>query len=93
MKRAQKSEATASAQHPQIFYRLHALLGTIRAIERHEDQLCTLMHEVESSGKVKQAVSRELLDLLDGMPSSEYQQELDAVRSELHASLPVGRRA
>ena len=84
-KKVKKPESAASAQHPQIFYRLHALLGTIRSIERHEDQLCTLLHEVESTGKVEPAVSRELTELLDGMPSSEYLEEMNAVRSELDA--------
>ena len=88
-KRAKKQEPAASAQHPPVFYRLHALLGTIRAIEGYEDQLCTLMHEVERTGTVNAQVSVELSGLLEEMPSSEYRDELAAVKKELEAASRV----
>ncbi|MGI4831368.1 MAG: hypothetical protein ACRYFU_24785 [Janthinobacterium lividum] len=86
-----KKNKTAAAPNPRstIFYRLHALLHTIHAIERYEDQLCSLLHEIQTSGAVSEVVSEELRDLLEQIPSSGYQEEINAVREALAPSVPV----
>ena len=81
-KKVRKAKKAAGNQQPPVFYRLHALLHTIRAIEGYEDQLCTLLHDIKSTGEVNTTVQQELLDLLEEMPT-EYQDELNAIRREL----------
>lgn len=87
----------AEAPRPQspVFYRLHALLHTIHAIEQYEDQLCSLMHEIQTSGTVSDVVSEELRELLEQIPSSGYQDEVNAVRQALPptVALPKKKRA
>ena len=63
--------------------RIHALLHTMRVIQQHEDQFCTLMHAIERAGKLTAADSRELHKLLDQMPAESFQHDLDAVRDSL----------
>lgn len=63
-------------------HRLDALLHTIRTIAQHEDELCTLLHDVRSKGKVSKPLLRELQTLLAVLPAAEYTHDLFAV-SEL----------
>ena len=76
--------ATKSTHLP-IVHRLHALLHTMRAIEQHEEHLCTLMHHIQTTGQLSPTVIRELRTLLDALPTRAYQADLDA----LHQSLPA----
>lgn len=76
----------------ELTYRLNTLLHTMRAIARHEDQLCTLMHEVQNSGIVDPGLDEELRDLLEQMPSHEYQDDVEAVRTTLTPALVTTTR-
>ena len=78
MKRNGKAEAVAA-----VVYRIHTLLHTIRAIERHEEQLCGIMTEIRMTGVVTAKLDEELRDLLEGMPAHEYTGDIDAVREAL----------
>ncbi len=80
---AKKAKKAVGEQHPQVYYRLHALLHTVRVIGQYEDQLCTLLHEMKSTGAVDRKLHRELLGILDEMPSLAYQADLQTVRAEL----------
>lgn len=78
-------EAAQIASHPEaepLMHRLDALLHTMRCISQHEDELCTLLHDVRSRGKVSKSLLRELQTLLAALPSAEYAHDLYAV-SEL----------
>ncbi len=86
---AKSANNVAGEQHPQVYYKLHALLHTVRTIGQYEDQLCTLMHAIKIAGAVDRKLSRELLALLEEMPSLEYQADLNTVRGELG---PAGTR-
>lgn len=70
---------------PSIYYRLHTLLETIRAIKGFEDPLCTLLHAVETAGGTTAEVESELGELLERMPSSSYGLERDQVLDMLGA--------
>ena len=74
------SEATATTQPglPAAYYQVHALLETVRAMQCCEDDLCTLLAEIQRSGKVGAGVRRELLRVLHGMPVMNLHAEMDA---------------
>ena len=71
----------------EIVYRLHTLLHTMRAIERHEEKICSILTEVERSGSVTQECDEELRDILEQMPAHEYEDDIQAVRSALTPAL------
>ncbi len=52
----------------------------MQSIEHHEEQVCTLMTEIQRTGVVSVAVRRELRRLLEELPARAYQTDLDAVR-------------
>lgn len=80
-----KPAKTSKPQHPPVFYRVNALLHTIRTIEEHEDQLCTILHEIQNSGTLSKKTGAELRALLEEIPSREYQGDLEALRAALEA--------
>ncbi len=92
-KRAAKQAAPkhASTQSKPVapstaYYRLNTFLHTLRVIAGHEDQLCTLLHAMRQEGTASDAMKDELRDLLDEIPSSDYIEELVALRNELTPS-------
>jgi hypothetical protein len=66
-----------------LSHRIHALLHTVRAIARYEDELCTLLHETELTAYIPADTAAELLHLLDHIPSHEYLNDLEILRSSL----------
>ncbi len=72
-----------------ITIRLHALLHTVRSIAQAEDELCTLLHDVERTGTLTRDASTELHALLSKLPAHEYIDDLEAVRSSLGAQAHV----
>ena len=74
------SEATATVRRglPAAYYQLHALLQTVRALQCCEDDLCTLLAEIQRSGKVGAGVRRDMLKTLHSMPVMNLHAELDA---------------
>jgi muconolactone delta-isomerase len=66
-----------------VVYRINTLLHTMRAIERHEDQLCIIMTELRNTGAITAPLDEELRDLLEQMPTHEYMEDIDAVRNTL----------
>ena len=71
--------------HLQVAHRIEVLLHTMRAIERHEEQLCVVMTEIRTEGVVSAATRKELQALLGELPSDAYQTDLDAVEAALAA--------
>ena len=78
-----KKSGLAVAQPPEVFYRIHSLLYTLRAIAQREDQLCVLMHHLRTSGKLNATLSAELHEILDEIPADEYMDDLHALRASL----------
>jgi hypothetical protein len=68
---------------------LHTLLHTVRSISQVEDELCTLLHEVERTGVLSPTAEAELHALLNRLPSHEYGEDLEAVRSLLSTPEPT----
>ncbi len=66
-----------------VVYRINTLLHTMRAIERHEDQLCIIMTEIKSSGAMTAKLDEELRGILEEIPAHEYLDDIDAVRTSL----------
>ena len=85
----QEPETSDAQRQPELYYRVHSLLHTVRSIGQHEDELCGLLNEIQSEGGASAMVDQELRALLDEIPSSEYQVQLDA----LYASLGEPKRA
>lgn len=90
--RTKKIEKAAAERQPPVFYRINSLLRVMRVIEQHEEQLCTLMHDIKSSGAVSVGVAAELRTILEEMPSSEYREDLQAVKEALDAVSPTIRK-
>ena len=81
---AQENRATRPPAAPAIFYRLHALLETVRSIAVYEDHLCTLLHEVQTHGTVAPELTTDLHFLLDEMPApATYLEQVEATRRTL----------
>ena len=77
----------------ELVYRINTLLHTMRAIARHEDQLCTVMTEIRTSGLVNETLDQDLRDLLEQMPAHEYLDDVEAVRETLSPALLTARPA
>jgi hypothetical protein len=73
-------EATATARPglPPVYYRLHALLESIRSLQSHEDELCTTLAEIQRSGRTGVRLQREIEVLLHGLPAMRLHAEMDA---------------
>ena len=69
-----------------VAHRIEVLLRTMRAIERHEEQLCQVMTEIRNTGEVSGATRKELRGLLEELPADAYKTDLDAVSAALLAS-------
>ncbi len=77
--------------HLKVAHRIEVLLHTMRAIERHEEQLCVVMTEIRNAGAVRPGTRKELLALLEELPSAAYGADLDAVGAALAATTTTRR--
>ena len=68
---------------PPVYNHLHALLHTLRALECQQDHICTLLAEIQQTGKTTAALRRELTELLHDLPVASLDSELRAVWSAL----------
>ena len=84
-KRAQSSVSRKRTARtlPELYYRGHALLNTVRCIAQHEDRLCVLLHQMKRGGTVGAVLTKELRALLEAMPAEEYAVDLRAFEDEL----------
>ena len=80
-----KAVASVPGNQPPVFYRVNSLLHTVRHIARYEDQVCTLLHEIQTSGQLNPATHEELTVLLEEIPSSEYLEDLHALEQALRS--------
>jgi hypothetical protein len=79
------TEAIATARRglPPAYYQLHAVLETVRAMQCYEDELCTLLGQIQRSGKVGAGLRREILKTLRALPVMSLHAELDATLDAL----------
>ncbi len=87
-KPAIKSAASPSpTKHPvpDLYSSIHALLHTMRLIERHEEPLCSMHDELKRTGKLSAAHHRKLQQLVHELPAHDYQADLETLRYALAA--------
>ncbi len=72
-----EARATARRGLPRAYYQLHAVLKTVRSMRCYEDDLCTLLTQIERGGKVGSGVRREAANLLHSIPAMRLQTEMD----------------
>lgn len=70
-------------QPVRVYSQINTLLYTLRAIAQREDQLCTVMHHLRTSGKLTPALNAELHEILQEIPTQEYMHDIDALRASL----------
>jgi hypothetical protein len=58
----------------------------MRCMAQYEDALCELSHELRQTGQLSSELREEIRDLLDKIPSHDFQLDLDAARAELDVS-------
>ena len=78
-KACEDDAVTPSRAMPEVYYPLHSLLHTLRQLEQHEDQLCTLLTELQRTGKVTARVRSELSAFLTSFPAASLEQEVRAI--------------
>lgn len=76
----------AAKPRPELHDRLNALLHTMRCIELHEPQLCSLLHELKTTNKVTPKLTEDLRRVLDKLPAHAYTDDLEAVEQALSPS-------
>jgi len=68
---------------PPAYYQAYALLQTLRALQSHEDELCTLLTEMRRNGRVGVRTRRDLTELLHVLPAMSLHAEIEALFSTL----------
>jgi hypothetical protein len=69
---------TARIGLPPVYYRLHALLESIRSLQSHEDELCTMLAGMQRSGRIGPRLERQIEALLHDLPALRLNAEMDA---------------
>ena len=69
---------TARTELPPAYCHLHALLETIRSLQSHEDDLCTILAEIRRRGTISPRLERQVETLLDELPAVRLHAEMDA---------------
>ena len=85
-KPCQDVNAKAQPGLPPVYQHLYSLLHTLRSLESHQDQICTLLADIQRTGKTGPGVQRELKALLHDLPSGGLDAEVRAVWSALEAA-------
>ncbi len=75
--------ATPRPGLPPAYHHLYALLHTLRHLASHQDDICSLLAEIQRTGKLSAPVRRELTTLLHDLPTRSLDAELHAVLSAL----------
>ena len=82
-KACEQEQTEPQRQMPDVYYPLHSLLHTLRELETHEDQICTLLTEIQRSGKMTASLRRDLSALMISFPAASLQQEVHALSAAL----------
>ena len=78
-KPCQETFPSARPGMPPVYHHLYALLHTLRALEGQQDHLCTLLAEMQRTGKANAKLRLELTDLLHDLPVASLDSEMRAV--------------
>ncbi len=83
-KPCQESATTAARPGlPSAYHRLYALLHTLRHLGAQQDHICTLLAEIQRTGKLNATLRRELTALLHDLPTASLDSEVQAVFTAL----------
>lgn len=77
------ASAPARPGLPPAYHHLYALLHTLRHLAAQQDDICTLLAEIQRTGKLTAPTRRELTTLLHDLPTRSLDAELDATLSAL----------
>jgi hypothetical protein len=70
-----------------VIHQIGSLLHTMRSIQLHEQELCTLKHHFERESSLNPEVLEELRELLGSMPTRDYLDDLMALQETVgHSS-------
>lgn len=83
-KACEENAVAPSRAMPEVYYPLHSLLHTLRELEAHEDQLCTLLTELQRTGRMTARVRNDLSAFLTSFPAASLEQEVRAIFYALH---------
>jgi hypothetical protein len=64
---------------PSAYYNLHSLLHTLRALESHIDDVCTLTAEIQRTGKVNATARRDIARLVHALPLNVLEADVSAL--------------
>ena len=78
-KKACEQELPARCQMPEPYYPLVSLLHTLREMQAHEDQICSLLTEIQRSGKLTANLRRDLSAFMASFPAASMKQEIEAL--------------
>ena len=73
-----KAKQGSSSVSP-VAHQIGSLLHTMRSIQQHEQELCTLKHHFERESSPGPEVMEDLRQLLESMPTRDYLDDLDAL--------------
>ena len=79
----QPATATLRPGLPPSYHHLYALLHTLRHLASHQDEICTLLADIQRTGKLNARTRRELTDLLHNLPTRSLDAEVEAVLSAI----------
>ncbi len=68
---------------PPAYHHLYALLHTLRSLATHQDHICTLLADIQRTGKLNATTRRELNGLLHELPTASLNAEVEAVFSAI----------
>ena len=85
-KTCKQQTETAQKGMPEVYYPLHSLLHTLRELEAQQDHICTLLTDIQRSGKVSASLRREVAALLHEIPTASLQQEVHAISTALDSA-------
>ena len=68
---------------PSAYHHLYALLHTLRHLGAQQDHICTLLAEIQRTGRLTVTLRRELSALLHDLPTASLDCEVQAVFAAL----------
>ncbi len=71
--------ATPRTGLPPAYHHLYALLHTLRTLGAQQDHICTLLADIQRTGKLNAPIRRELTELLHDLPTATLDTEVQAV--------------
>jgi hypothetical protein len=68
-----------------LSHKVGTLLHTMRSIQQHEQELCTLMHDFERDSSANPEAIEELRHIVSSMPTRDYLDDLSALQESLES--------